>query len=349
MTEATSNFLFAVHFVLLLAYVRQGKLWTLLLAQCLGVLTITIRISFLPELLVNSVLAPMLSPQAIALWKSMLARIRGVKFGISFRQGAIVACHLGLCLLVGLRLLSAYKHLNGRMSDREPGLLYASGTFLLSDFAPLIEPQDFPIASQRNAVFKKVSIDLHDPDKRGAQHFMQGGLMAAIYSQFPNGKQANDVASATAVHALLRQPLSALKLAALTFASYFDSVKLRALLLDDEGQGRQLSETVRDWLRNLFGVRDPVAYRLTVTKRWHLLAMPWYWMILIALLVSPLLLLVRPRKSRALRVLCVVTALVFLSGATLTVEHPTPRYLTTDAWLALLMFGIALGALRRPA
>ncbi len=35
-----------------------------------------------------------------------------------------------------------------------PALLYESGAFLLADFAPLIEPEDFPPIPQRNEIFK---------------------------------------------------------------------------------------------------------------------------------------------------------------------------------------------------
>jgi hypothetical protein len=38
----------------------------------------------------------------------------------------------------------------------------------------------------------------------------------------------------------------------------------------------------------------------------------------------------------------VVVALLFLIGATFIVDRPTPRFLTSAAWIVLLLFGLVV-------
>src|SRR5215467_13244092 len=103
---------------------------------------------------------------------------------------------------------------------------------------------------------------------------------------------------------------------------------------------------------------------MSLTKRWHLLATLWYWAVLCSLILSSLLFLVRfsglwqkwnfetetkfPGRSNdglrrtefrlrseiPLLILCTIAGLLFFIGATLIVDHPTPRFLTSAAWLA---------------
>ncbi len=71
----------------------------------------------------------------------------------------------------------------------------------------------------------------------------------------------------------------------------------------------------KTWIQQFYGVPDPKAYELSLTKRWHLAAYPWYWVILCTLLGSPLVLLICRRRERPVMILCVATALIFLVGA----------------------------------
>jgi hypothetical protein len=340
MTEAVANFLFALHFFLLLGYVRRGRWWVLALSQAVAVLLIGIRISFLPEVLLNSILVPLLSPSAVVFYRSLAGRLRRGEFRVDFAPLRRVAGHLLLCLLVSQGLLFKYKQWYGQLVHREPALFYENGAFLIADLAPIITLQDFPAGSRVDAVMKRVTIDRKD---RLSQHFQDGELWHAIQAEYPNPKQANDLAVSTALHALLRDPIGAMGLALETFGSYFDAKRLRVELQADEGiLNGELSPKLKDLLRTLYGVSCPQSYTLTLTKRWHLFALPWYWLVLCSLAASPLLALVVTKENFPVAVLTAVTALVLLEGVTFTVDHPTPRYLTTAAWLVLLMLGIGL-------
>jgi hypothetical protein len=348
MTETLANFVFAVYFILLLFYIKQGKLLVLLAAQAVGILLIAIRMSFLPEVLVNSVLAPLLSPAAMMFWRRLGAALRGKVALATSNQIQLVAVHLILSLLVSQGVMRAYEDWNGSLSKREPALLYENGGFLLSAFSPLVEPQDFPAVPQRDAIFKEQKFDRHDVNNRLAEHFAVGGFWPSIQKTFPDSKQANDIAEETAVNAIERQPAPAARLVLRTFIMYFDRARMHEWLLIDEGYGGVMGEGMKDWLRRYYGIPDPKVYQLTLTKRWHLTSYPWYWVVLCALCASPVLLFLCRRREVATIVLCVSTAWMLTVMVSAIMDRPTPRYLVTNAWLTLLLFGFAVHAIARP-
>jgi len=292
--------------------------------------------------LIDSVLVPLLSPQAVGVLRSI--KLESPRLGfIRSRRVALVALHLGLSLAASQGLLVWYKVWYGKLLRREPAVFYGDGAFLVTDFAPLIGPEDFPLPAKRDAIFSKLQFDLRDPAMRPAQHFQHGGLWLNISNEVQDAKQANDLARETAIHAVLRQPFSELRLATSMFFTYFDPAVLRSGLVIDEGGEREsgLSDEAKGWLQHLYGVSDPTEYQMSLTKRWHLLAVPWYWLILCSLVLSPLVLLVRPALDRPQLILCTTAALLFLAGVTVTIDRPTPRFLTSPAWIVLLLLGIA--------
>src|SRR5438876_5222339 len=326
LTESCANFLFVVHFVLALFYIRRGKLWALLAMQTVGVLLVGFRISFLPEVLITSVVVPLLS---------------------SNRRIGVLAAHLCLSLLVSEGLLAAYRHWYGNLIRREPALFYHEGAFLVAAFAPLIEPEDFPDSSKRAAIFNGLRYDRHDLFSRPAQHFLEGGLWANIVNQLSDEKRANDVAVATASHAVLRQPFGAVSLAWRTLLFYFDRDVLLGSLLVDQGAGggAHMSADMRDWLQNIYSVSNPRDYEISITKQWHLFALPWYPAVLCCLILSPLMFFACTNTEWPLTIVSATVALLFLENATFIVDRSTPRFLTSAAWMALLLLGLGTNRL----
>src|SRR5262249_36147272 len=108
LTEACANFLFALHFVLALLYIKRGRLWTLLSAQAIGIVLIAFRISFLPLVLINCIAIPLLSPEARAILSSFKLKSRWTAVMPS-RRMALLAIHVGLSLAVSQGLLVWYK------------------------------------------------------------------------------------------------------------------------------------------------------------------------------------------------------------------------------------------------
>lgn len=331
LTESWANCLFAVHFTLILIYLRNGRLWCLLTAQVAGVILIAFRIGFLPIVIVDSILPPLLA---------------GL-MSIRTRRLQTVGLHICLAFALSQGLLIPYKHWYGRLIHREPALFYQQGAFLVAALSPLIEPEDFPDPSHRDAVFNGLQYDPHDLMNRPAQHFSPGGIWPNILKEIPDEKRANEMAINAAIHAALRQPIGVMRLAVKTYLMYFDSARLRHFLLSDEGaDNSNFDPAINGWLQKLYGVSDPHVYEPSLTKRWHLFAFPWYWIILVSL---PLWILICAiyLYGRPLFALCGFAGLALLQSATLLVDNPTPRFLTSAAWFALLMFGITAEYLLR--
>jgi hypothetical protein len=330
LTESWANFLFALHFTLILIYLRTGRAWCLLTAQLAGVMLIAFRIGFLPIVVVNSILPP------------VLAGFNAIRT----RRLQTVGLHI--CLAFGLSqgLLTMYEHWYGRLIHREPALFYQQGAFLVAAFSPLIEPDDFPDPSHRDAVFKQLKYDPHNIVDRPAQHFLPGGIWPNISKEIPDEKLANEMAIGTTIHAALRQPVGVMRLAVKTYTMYFDLRLLRHHLLFDEGADNTFDPTVIGWLQKLYGISDPHLFELSPIKLWHLFAVPWYWLILVSLPIGILICVIYPH-DRPLFALCGLAGLTFLASATLLVDNPTPRFLTSAAWFVLLMFGIATEHLLR--
>jgi hypothetical protein len=350
MTETCANMVFVLYLILLLLYVNEAQLRYLITGQALGVLLIGFRISFLPLVVVSSVLIPLLSRPAITFFSTLRERRtdRDFVFWKSFHHPVAA---LLISLIVSQGLIVSYEHLYGILEHREPALLYENGAFLIADFAPLVEREDFPPDTPADSILSNLTIDRHDFNMRAAQHFSPGGLVWSIAHTFTDPEKQNDVAAATALHAVFRRPFGAFKLAWNTFILYFDPATLRATLQIDEGAGQKFTSSSKDWLQRVYNVQEPKEFEPSITKSWHMAALPWYWVILAWLCASPLLWLVCEHKDRASILVCVVAALIFLVGATLTVDRPTPRFLTSDAWLVLLMFGFVtnrLASSRKP-
>ncbi len=331
MTEALANVIFASYFCLVLAYICSGKLLQLLAAQTLALLLITVRISFLPDVLLNLLLVPLLSPAARQCLISFKARLRPLRYPL------IVVIHLLVSVVLFQVLLNQYRHLYGHLIHQKSALFYADGIFLLAAMAPLAEPEDYPIAFQRAQIFQNLTFDRREIKNRQAEHWSSDGLCGRIEKLNPDFVQANDLARATAVHAMLRNPAGVFGLAWQEFLGYFDLRWFKRTLLEDEGWGRTLSPQTVTVLERDLGVAAPTGYQPSFTKWWHQRAWPWYLFVLCFLALSPaLLVLVRTPQVVA----CIASALVFFAGVTVTVERPTARFLTTGAWLCLLLLAV---------
>ncbi len=301
--------------------------------------------SFLPLVILNSVLIPLLSPSALKFWRGLAARVRRKGPSLHWPRFSVVLVHVCLSLIVSQMLLYGYRQWYGSLAEKPAAYLYTSGFFILADLSPLVKPIDYPIPSQREAIFGNLKFDLRNPENRFRQRWEQEGLCGRIAEQWKNKDGdvdlylADKAAEATAIHAMLRNPVGVVRLALYNFSKYFDGDGFEETLHRDEGAYRELSQNFREILKGQFNLVASRDFELSPIKNWHFAAMPWYQFLLCFLAVSPIFLWWCRPDTRPLVVLCVIAALLFMEGAILTVERPTARYLTTAAWLVLLMIG----------
>src|SRR3982750_2464090 len=116
MTEALATFVFAIYLWAALSFVESGRIPAIIAAQILGVISVSLRYSFLPLFLLLSVALPILSAYKglRTSWKPFLTRL----------IVAVVASQI---------LLAGYRHLYGSLAHTKPAYLSRDGDFLLAD------------------------------------------------------------------------------------------------------------------------------------------------------------------------------------------------------------------------
>lgn len=342
MTEAVATFLFASYFWLNLIYLRTGRATILVAAQFIGVCLMVIRFSFLPMVITFPFVVPLLSPVARQAWHLK-----------SWRQAlAPVATHFCIGVLVSQSLLFGYKLWYGSLVHQPPAISSTEGLFLLSWWAPIVEPIDYPIAAEREALFRYPSLNRRDLYLRDFHRFDPDGLCARLENRCQKCDErtrlrtANDLARDTAVHAAMRNPMGVIKLAWLTFMNFLRETPwggIRANATWDEGwSGAAPANTIRE-LKTVHYVLNPYQDLSSLTKKWHREAVAWYRLDILVLALSPLFLLLTPAACRPQILLCVIAALFFLIGATVTAANAVPRFLTTGSWIVLLLLATVIG------
>ncbi len=340
LSESVATFVFAVFVWAMLSYLKTSGLSTLALVQILGVFLVSLRLSFLPVVLAMSITVSLLSRGAASFWRSWrrfdFQWLKGVRF---------VLVPLLVSVLVSQSLLFGYRHLYGELIHQPPAYVYRDGYFLAANFAPLIKPIDFPITSERDEILKDLRFPLSDPNARRAQRWAWGGICNVMYRDSgKNDAEANRLARETAMHALKRDPAGLLKLAAVTYAGFFNYARLKQDLLLEQGQLINPQPREAQMFNEVFGVNTESRSFSSLTKKWEGHSAIWCAIILILPPVFFIFIGIRWRRVRASHLVCGLCGLIFLLEATLAVEFPPPRYLTALAWLEFLMLGCIIAA-----
>jgi hypothetical protein len=323
MTETLATFLFCIYFVLCAEFVRAGKIYVIGCIQIVAVCLISIRISFLPLILILTVVLPFLRPRPE--WHRILSAL-------------ITAVVISQCLLSG------YRTWNGALLKREPAYLYRDGVLLLGAFSPIVKPEDYPIVSQRKAIFDGLKTDVPFPTYRVYQTWDANGLCNRVLREVKDSQKANVIAQQTAIHAARRDPAGILMLAVRTFGEYMHTRRLRGFTYIDELRNDPFPLDVTKTLHDRLHFQATENDTETPVMRWHAYAVRWYQFILWFCLLSPLLLLLVGRDLRRLTCVGVICCFCFLVGALLPVDHTIPRYLTTAAWMVLFLLAITVEA-----
>ena len=232
-----------------------------------------------------------------------------------------------------------------------PAYMYADGFFLMGDWAPIIEPSDFPNLRLGHQVFSHFSHDPKDPVNRGLERWDQGGLVSNLYdthlftcsydrSSFCEEKY-NQVAKKTAIHAALHHPGALFRLAWVSWTQYFDREELNQDLARDEGflQDQFYWPNFRKDLQQLLHLYRTELNTMSLTKQWHRAAWPWYMFLILLPVFVSIAFAAMPTCRRAQVVVLLSAVWIFTLQAVVLIERPTPRYLTASAWLSFLLLG----------
>ncbi len=326
MTEAAATFGFAVFFLTALEFLRTGKAWLLVVIGLLGTFLVSVRFSFLPLVLVLSLVIPLLSPA---------------------RQARRLLVLAAISVLTSQALLYGYRHLYGRLVHEPPAYLSRDGEFLLADISPLVIPADFPIAQKRSDLFAHLKIWPATPESRLATRWLPGGLCDAMLQAAGNNEyQANRLARKTAVAAIKRNPLGVLNLGWYTYRDFFHRAKIDSVLLINQGQFVEAPPSHVEMIQQAAGIDVRHRRYDSLTKRWQAISAPWCWLVILLPPALTLDLLLRRTRWTRANLLCLLCSWIFLAGAVIPTELANPRYLLPLTWLTCLTLGALLASLK---
>ncbi len=342
MTEVVSLFLYVTILLLSFVYLRERRLWQLALIQVVGVLAISLRISYLLLVQAQAVLLPL-----IAYSPEIKAAVQGSFAGrINISTLRTAAIHLIVSISLMLLLHSSYKHLNGQLSNREPSYLYVTGLNLLAMWAPALEPGDSPDPRLANLIAEG-NPAMRDPGARGIQLYRTGYLVDRWRHIETNLDTADKLGKRTAMHALLRQPSAVLMLGLDTFFGYWHFDRMRRQAKYELGN-IPLPDQLRSNLGRFFHyVPAPKTAKreFSILQRYFLRAQPYYNLVVLAPLFCAILLFLFPNRYATL---LLIHSSILLGTSVLFTVTATVRYLQPLSLLLILTAAAFLNWMNRP-
>ncbi len=344
MTESLSLFLFVLYFLIVFLYIEKPDLIKLFIISFIGTILISVRLSFLPIVFINTVIMPLLGSVSFCKpYNTGNSKTTNYIKNIFKDNKTLkkIVLHLILSIVFTAILHSAYKSLNGYLSERPPAYIYHNGFFLVSYFAPIIEPVDFPDNEIKNKVLENLKYDLRDPHKRAIHHWEIGGIVNVLNRYFPDSSEANKFAKQIAINALKRNPLGLLKIAYTGFTDYWNIKNLKAALLVERGE-KELPDYLLAKLRNYFNLHaDKLPFLQTLTNKYYFISWPWY----LFLLCSPIIAFIVTILFRNIRRYSLITFLslfIIIAITCVLIDGITVRYLHPAGWLIFLVITPAI-------
>jgi len=350
LTPSTALFVFALYMLLIFLYLRHVRLLLLPAIQLVAVVLISLRMSYFPLFLIMTVILPFLVlPKPGPVPSATLSSGRTVlRKPVFFRSRAgLLLLHLLLSLGSAYLLTLGYKHVNGHLSGKPPALQYEAGFFLLADFSPLIQPEDFPRPGLRDKVFGTLEFDLRERKFRGKHRWMPGGLVHNVKEAIPDALEAEKAARTTVLNAFKRKPFEFLLLSLKSWRDHLDARYLQRFMVGDLG-GSRFTDEYLDMLKKTFSLDSDYAPRAkTLTGAYFFHTRLW----IQGLLFLPFLALftificgktIRPPAF----MLFIATSAIICTSVTL-MDSPCMRYIMPAAWMSFIIFGILIDSLFR--
>lgn len=342
LTEAPSTFILAVLIMLAFSYVKTSRAWLLVVIPIFAVYLVSLRVSYLPIVLVT-IFLPVFTALTARAARPVGSAIDGGGF-----SGWSAAQHLVLILLPTVFLFRAYEDWYGKATLGIPSLNQAEGIFLLADVAPIIKASDFEDAAFGKRVLDAVTLNLHEPMLRTGQHFSSGGLCQTLIRTIDptfsrvSYARANNVAHYAATHAIRNHPIEFIRLIETNIANYFTPREIKKTTAWDEFRDQTIELKYRDLIRK-FGISADRQAPPGPIMNWHYNAQLWY-MFLIVFPFIPTIYLALNIRRPGLTYLLLTTLYAWTQWAicTILVEHSTPRYETGLAWLVFPIMGLMI-------
>jgi hypothetical protein len=343
LTECLTLLMFVIYLILIFHYLKRHTILFIALVQIVGTVLVSFRMSFLPLVLINSVLLPLLIIPELGHRYSVKYKPlkRFLQHMLSKRLfiGAVVM-HLVASVVLTFSLHSAYKSLNGFLSHKPSAYIYESGFVLLSAWAPIINPVDFPRPDIVNNVFGHLKYDLSNRKNRDLHRWADGGLIENIKHSM-DFFEADRLAKETALNTLKRDPLGVVSLSILTFMDYYDLEVLKGMMQCELGSYMPLSDYGFDKaLLDHFGISpEHLPYLSTFTSRYYFAAWPWYLLLPCMPFLAFVALIVCEKETRKYSFVVFLSSSLIIAVVCSLTSALVIRFLHAIGWLSFLVIG----------
>ena len=342
MTEAISLCLYAFVVFHSLRYLRDRRLWDLAIMQAASVLLIGFRMSFLLQVQIGTVLLPL-----IAFAPEISKRFhRRPTEGVA-RTSAVRVCGVHLLVSVVLMFLlhTGYKRANGWISEREPAYLYGTGLVLLAGFSSVVQSEDAADPRLADLIRKGDEFGLRDPNLKNSQRFAPGHLIDRWLKIEPDASKADGRAKRTALRTLRHHPLGVLGIGWHTYASYWNVEAMKQCAEMDFSFGNPPDDDLIARLASRFHLIYPTGTTNKSAIQWYYVAAwPYYFIILLAPLLSGLAIVLRFGRPYAILLFIHISIMMATS---MTFGGQSVRYFQPISFMTLLVLAlVAKAALR---
>lgn len=346
LTESVALFLFSVYMLLVCEYIRSKKIICLVLLHLIGISVVSLRISFLPLILVNGFIVPFFIAPAFDVKKNAGGEKAKETCGADLNRFRFLSVkmfvHLVISLVIMICFHQAYRTFHAYlMKSDQPIYQSEGGFFLLADWSPVVKFVDFPVDERSLEIWEKLQFPMGDLRNRPQQRWILGGVVSNIIKEFPHGKEAEKFARQIAMNALKRDPFGILQLGWAGFRDYWDIEYLKTCMKLDRGGFWGLPITMVTVLKDNFGLQaEELPFKPTVTKFYFDIA----WVYPLTLLCLPIIgvfaLPFVPLNQAKYSIPFILAVAEVVSVACFLIERPTIRYLHSAGWLFAIVLGV---------
>ena len=318
LTETASTAVYVVILCCACAYLKNPRFSPLLLLALLSVLLVALRLSFLLVVNISAVLLPLLPLLAWGRFDE--------GSGSKAQRWRRALSHSALTIAMVLLLQHGYKHLNGYLIGGPPAFQYEDGLFLISAWAPILQPEDAPNAEVAAVIAKGSEFHLRDLTARNAHHYADGMLVSRLGAVVPP-EELNRFSKQLAISSALRHPVALASLTFRTLGLYFHPVHLMHNMQWDRGEERKLPPDMAQTLADRFYLAaENIHTAKTLTRRYQERC-AYYYRLLVLMPLIAVAAVVLNRRSRTYAVFVALQALLVVGSIGLLSPAPVVRYL----------------------
>ena len=297
------------------AYLASGRVWWIPAVAVTGLAAATLRLNYLPVVLVISAGVPVLR---------LFVEPRPAGIRVVFHTTVALFCVAALHL--------SFQHWVSWIFKSPPGYIARAGFMQLALVMPLVTPDHLERVGLPREFGDQLRFPLDDPDARMPHQWAAGGFMRTLRER---GIAIEPVARPLARMAVLDDPVGLLRLGIHTVGNYFREEGIRHALDNDLGR-RVIPDEILWTLREIWGYDANGVWARTTVVSWYFERGTWQ-LVAWLLLLGPLALLTialhwrTPQRAHALLVGLTSIGLVlahvlFVPVAFYRYLHPLPLF-----------------------